>query len=277
MPVKAVLLIPTILLVAAGFAIYDNREQFQRLFNHGRRRIALKLRELADELVASDEDEVEIEEFLRSQSRRNSAGSARSVRTVGKDETAVQKSGVEVHEETGALRRRTAGPSTENEDQKMQESFLSAASHQTRESTATLSPLPVVLSSSPMPSPRDPIEPANPFESGYDTQHSSPTLEPAPSFSSAAYWDVNDWVHSTTPSRSPRPENANNTGALTPTSDDDGISVIGSDTASVVSEPSMAGSGGRDEDVKSLDGEGVESEGWSEVGSEVSEGSERRR
>src|SRR5690606_1306662 len=38
--------------------------------------------------------------------------------------------------------------------------------------------------------PITPVEPANPFESGYDTQHTESAVD------TSAYWDVNDWVSS---------------------------------------------------------------------------------
>lgn len=272
MPVKAVFILPAFLLVAAGFALYDNREHVQRIWHSGRRAIALKLREIADELATQDEEEMEIEELLRR--RRGSASSAGQRKK--EEEAGVESSGVEVVHDSGELRKRggqdfsSAEKYREQEHEKMAESFLSAATHHTiRDSIATLSPGPAIVhQTSAQATPRgQPLEPTNPFESGYDTQHSSPALEPSSTFSHAAYWSVNDWVHSTNHPRSPQLEaEIAAEGVLTPTSDDD-------DALSVVSEPSMAGSGRADE-VRSLDGGWSGSEKWSEVGSDVSEGSE---
>lgn len=233
MPVKAII-ISIAVLMAAGAALYDNREQVQELLDKARRKLASKLHTLAED-ISPDRQKQQSHEAIPMDGRPFGGDSQHL------SEKAGEASGYALQDQSTTLRQRGAGGSRDEtaaggpallfetgSDHDETEKLMAASSvssQSLRSSTATLG------FEKPLPPPPPPAAVAavaappaeSPFESGYESLEQAParTAPSSHTFSDAEgsagtplqnpfensqpYWSIHEWAENTSHEQSSSP------------------------------------------------------------------------
>ncbi|RPA86003.1 hypothetical protein BJ508DRAFT_322153 [Ascobolus immersus RN42] len=286
MPVKLLIAIPVMATVGAGIALYQHRETVLHLIESGRLHLARLLYTLADGVHPENRHDSEFAETHSLMSMRGRSPSpSRSRRNSGGPDQA-SASGIDSSFHNPSLRHRSE-PATSSTPIDIHPRHPPPPNPPTAETPPTIRP----------------SRSEEPLESGYDTAHdsihSTPTLHavdfhnpafdhinplpstgtsyataigpttfgsrdrvvmPQPSFESAAYWSVNEWDDGT--SGASTPSLAGSDGRPTRP----GVRTPGSESGSEIRFEELEGFEGVE--TRSVRSEGTD--GWSEMGSEVS-------